>query len=952
MNLFSKKFSVIILSLLLFFGCSRSLENQIDDPDVIQGVLDNGFSYYVYENEKPENHVSIRLAVNVGSIHEADDQRGVAHFTEHMAFNGSKNFDGNELIEFLESTGVDYGPDLNAYTSFDETVYKLEIPLDNPENLETALTVIEDWAFGLTMADDQIDKERGIILQERRDRLSAWSRFQEEYFELLFNDSVYSSRFPIGTPEVIQNITYERFKEFYYDWYTPERMALVVVGTVNAKKVERQIKKQFSSYARNPESKKIDKSIEPKKGTEFLYRYDKEFEHQGIWFLNRITLAQFDSREEAIRSNYIRSLAASTIAARFDEKLNIGAKGVSSAYQSQIEWNKENSFYLTGLEFKQEDIEAGILSFLTEVALLRNEGATASELEQVKATALNAIQISFDERNNRTSQSISENFTHNYLNKLPIPNFYWLKRVATTSVSEITLEEVNEAISALLKSDNRVCTLFAPDSLKKKTPTEKALLALIDEAETNAIELAEKRKGEEETLAELEVSLPKPGKIVSKEVIKELKTTKYTLSNAVTVYYRQSDLTNNQLFFQGWSEGGTSLASDSDFPSAELADDLVADGPLANLSRTQKSNWLKRKALTTSLSIDELSHSITASTSTDHLKETFDWIYAQFLPQTANKELFEEIKSRYISYVTNLGNDPQTLYFRLLNETLRNKGDRNPEMLAHVAERAKFETCIEFYNERFSDATNFSFIFTGNIPTAEFEEFLASHMATLPSDNNPNNKETYKTTVPPYPSADTDMTYVQGTEEQAILYSVFTGEQKYSSRDKILFATTCDILSRLLEKEIREKESGAYSIGAFNRINLAPYEDMMTAISFSCDPARIKELRTKQEALLEEFVTGEFDHQLLENSKKIKLLQIEKNKQSDLWWLQMISDYNLHRISLDEFLSFEKDIASFTADEIKKAASTLFENKTMTTVILFPATATQPKGQKQDKWHE
>lgn len=944
-KIFINKFLTPLFTLLLIFSCSKY---QVD-PSLVHGQLDNGFSYFVYSNPKPKESLSLRLVVKSGSVHEAEDQQGIAHFLEHLAFNGTKDFPGDQIVKELESMGVKYGAHLNAYTSYDHTVYEIELPLDNSDNFDKGLKIIRDWADGLLILDEEVEKEREIILQEKRDRKSAFSKMYDKMLPLLFENSVYANRRPIGVSSIIKKVPASRIRDFYHDYYQPYRMALFAVGDMPTNQVVKQIKKYFNDFGQAPapitpsewEQKEQEfLTIKDNDKSHFLLFSDKELDRCSFYQINRVPSKKFESPLAELEYDLTYALASAIIDQHLNQKFNdqeAQSKSIVSSYTSSLGYARHKNFHLTGFNLEQTKILEGYKEGYGELCKFLKEGATSSQLAQQKSRILKNLEDEVNNQKHKNNQQIISSLYGHYLSDNLMPDSRWILKKGKKILSQIDLAQVNKMIQSIADTKNRVIVLFYPEGSATNSLTVSELEDSINEIQNQIMDAAKESEKNEEDLKELEINLEKStGKIESRKKIDYLKTTKYLLSNKLTVYSRPSSLSKNNLNIYFYSKGGTSLASDENFPNAELADDLFYYSCLANLNRVEKNLWLERNGINLNLSIDEMEESFSISGTFSKASEIFSLIVAIFTQINSTNEDFNYTKSNYINYATNFDNDPTNWFSKQINQLLRNKGHRDPQIDAAAARKTNYQATFDFLKSRFADASDFVCIITGNYPPKKLEQFLVSHLATLPSDFDNTNNENFLPVFNQYPKSNSAHRYKKNQEEQALVYQLFHTSQKWDLKLNLELQAATSILTRVFDREIREKESGTYSIGAFGAIRKEPFEELLGGIVFSCNPSRLEELSQKTKDCLNRFLEDNWDEVLLDNFKKSSILSDKENRQKDSYWSSLILEEALGLSNKEEFDSRLDRINSLTREDINSATKLLFNQSYSTEAILLP----------------
>ncbi|MFA6234719.1 MAG: pitrilysin family protein, partial [Bacteroidota bacterium] len=450
------------------------------NPKIRMGKLENGMKYYIMQNKKPENRAALRLAVNAGSVMETDEQQGLAHFCEHMAFNGTKNFEKNELVQYLESIGMRFGGDLNAYTSFDETVYMLELPMDDPAKVTKGMQVLVDWASNLSFDDEEIDKERGVIIEEWRSRNGAGARIRDKQFPILLKGSMYADRLPIGKPEILRTFKYETIKQFYHDWYRPDMMSIVAVGDFDVNAVEGQIKQMFGSIParENPKPRPVF-DVPDHDELLFAIATDKEATGTSLTLYHKMN-PTVDRKVSDYRKSMIEQLYSQMLNDRYSEMLQKKDPPFLNAYSGQGGFVRAKDVYMLGASTTEDGVLRGFEALLTEAKRVKDHGFTASELERAKTNVLRGMEQSYNEREKTRSESHASEFVRNFLTEEPIPGIEMEYELYKKYLPTISIREVNKLTADLMLVKNRVVSLSMPEKDGVAVPTEAQLRPVMD----------------------------------------------------------------------------------------------------------------------------------------------------------------------------------------------------------------------------------------------------------------------------------------------------------------------------------------------------------------------------------------------------------------------------------------------------------------------------------------
>ena len=804
------------------------------DPSVKIGKLDNGFTYYLRQNAKPENRIEFRLAINAGSILEDDDQQGLAHFTEHMLFNGTKNFEKNELISFLQNMGLEFGGDLNAYTSFDETVYFLPIPTEDKENVDKALTVLSDWAHNATFDNTEIDKERGVVMEEWRLGRGAAQRMREETWPVVLQGSRYAERLPIGKESVLQNFKYDAAKRFYRDWYRPDLMAIIAVGDFDPAEMETKIKSYFGSIE-NPKQPKERKyyDLPPFKGTRIAVATDDEATGSSI-AVGFITPGT-DKPENVLndfRNGLLNGLYGQMINQRLREKVqseNPPYLFSFSGYGASL--GKYKKEYSIVVNVKDGMFKEGLKAAMVENERVRRYGFTDGELERVKALYLNAYERRAKEADKAQSGSLVNIYVQHFLNGGTLLSEQQELDLMNQLVPTIKVEEINELVKGWITEDNQTIMITAKTDEEPNIPSESELKSIITDVRTDqSIE----PYAEEKLATALMTSAPKAGKVVSENLNQTTGITKLTLSNGVTVYVKPTDFKNDEVRMSAYSEGGASLYSADEYMNITNADQVVSQLGLGEFSQVDLGKFMTGKTAAVGASIGQYEESMSGFSSIKDLETFFQMVHLKFTTVRSDEQAFKSWVTRMKTLYANVGSSPDIKYQLEAQKIMF--GD-NPWArglpTAEDMDQLSLDRVMQIYKERFANAGDFNFVFVGNIDLKTFKPLLERYIASLPSTGK---KETIKDlNLNPVPGEISQNVYA-GVDDKSVVTITLSGDYDYSLENNGLMSTAASILTNKMIETLREELGGVYGVSAQASTSRQPSERFVFTISFPCKP--------------------------------------------------------------------------------------------------------------------
>lgn len=805
------------------------------DPAIRVGKLPNGFTYYIRKNVEPKNRVQLYLANKVGSILENDNQRGLAHFLEHMGFNGTKNFPKNDLVNYLQKAGVRFGADLNAYTSFDETVYQLPIPSDDPVVLKNGIQIMRDWAQGLTLDPAEIDKERGVVLEEKRLGKGAQQRMQDKYLPMLFNNSRYSSRLPIGTEDVLKNFTPATIEQFYKDWYRPNMQALIVVGDIDVNAMEGMIKSKFSDL-KNPAKprERINYKIPLLNKNQFVSVTDKEFPVTVAQIMIKHPESKLITKTD-YRNSIIRSLFNQMLGVRFGDL----SKQADPPF---LQAGANIGGFLAGLDTysafvvaKPGEMERGFKTVLTETERVKRFGFTQTELERAKQSYMTNMESSFKEKDKTSSDNLVNEYLRNFLEQEASPGIAYEYDLAKKITPGITLQDVNQLSKTYITDVNRDVIIMGPEKDKDSLPTESIVNGWINNVKQENVSAYVDQVSDKPLLS----AKLNGGKISSEKKIAELGITELSLSNGIRVFLKPTDFKNDEISFSAFSPGGSSLYSDADYQSAAYATSIVRSGGIADFNSVQLPKMLTGKRVFVSPYITERLEGISGSTTPKDLETALQLTYLYFTQPRKDAETYKGLIDQIKGGLANRGNDPNSVFADSVAAILGNYHVRRTGPSLQKVDQINLDRAFDIYKDRFSDASDFTFTFVGSFDTEKIKPLLEQYLGSLPSTKR---NESAKDLGIKIPDGKIDKKIYKGQEPKANVRLVFSGDYNYNERNNNQLDALAEVLSIKLIERLREDEGGVYGVGARASYSKHPKERYSMTISFGSAPENVEKL--------------------------------------------------------------------------------------------------------------
>ncbi|MDB4583586.1 insulinase family protein [Draconibacterium sp.] len=925
--------SAILLLSTILLSAQTDLNSKLpEDPKVSKGVLENGMTYYVRSNENPKNRAELMLVVRAGSIDEDDDQQGLAHFAEHMSFNGTKNFPKHELINYFESIGMEFGPEINAFTGFDQTVYMLKVPLDQPEFIEKGLQVLYDWAYQTTDSDEEINNERGIILEEERMGRGADDRMRKQWIPVFLHESKYAERLPIGKTEIIENFPPEALRRFRKDWYRPDLQAVIVVGDFDQQEMVKTVKEKFSAIpkANNPREKEYF-DIPNHKETLVSINSDKEAQYPVayVYYKHPLKVAKkLGEYREMIKEN----LYSGMINNRLAEKTQQADPPFLMGQSAYTELFGPKSVYMSVAVTQGDKIESGLFAVLIENERVKKYGFTETELERQKTAVLNSLEKAYNERNNQKSISYANEYQRNFLiTEEPFPGIENEYNYYKTLVPGITVDELNQLAKDWVTDENQVVIITAPDNDKTILPTEEQVLSLLEELETAEIEPYEDAVANVPLISEE----PYGSKVASEKTLEKVDAVEWKLENGATVVVKTTDFKDDEILFNAWSLGGNSLYGMEDELSAQFTTDLIGMSGIADFNKITLDKMLSDKVFRVSPYISELREGFNGSSSVKDVETMLQMVYLFFTEPRFDDVSFQSLMTQYSTILENKATSPESAFRDTFSVVSANYHERARPLTKELLKEVDFNRMKSIGKERFKNASDFKFFFVGNIDVETFKPLVEKYIGGIPTLEE---QENWVDLGINKPEGVVERLVKKGQEEKSIQYIVFHGDFDYTSQNRVQLDAIGRILSTKLLEVIREDKSGVYSIGARPSSTKFPDEEYSISISYGTSPDKLEELKEAVFDIIEEFAKKGPGKDELAKAQEKMLREREIQVRENGFWLSILTNtYYLKDGDFSEFGGYESLVNNLTVKSTKKAFKEYFDFKNYIDVALAPA---------------
>ena len=906
------------------------------DPAVRIGHLDNGLTYYIRHNEKPENRVEFYIAQKVGSIQEEPRQRGLAHFLEHMAFNGTKNFPGNEkgkgIVDWCESHAIKFGTNLNAYTSVDETVYNISnVPTDNTAVLDSCLLILHDWSNYVLLEDEEIDKERGVIREEWRSRNSGLLRVYTDAQETMYPGSKYADCMPIGNIDVVNNFPYQDLRDYYNLWYHPDLQGIIIVGDINVDEMEGKVKALFSEIPKaTGKPERIYYPVSDNDAPIIYIGNDKEVSTPNvqIFFKHDATTNEEKESMAYLLQTYMLSMASSMLDERFEEmtqQANPPFNGAGSDYGDYFLSKTKEAFNVTVIT-KADGIETGLQAALTEIERMKRFGFTASEYERARANYLQRLESAYKERNNTQNANFVNEYVQHFLNNEPIPGIEQEYSIMQQIAPNIPVEAINALVQQqLIPDNNRVVFIAVPESAVDKCPTKEQVLNMLNGMSQLQVEAYVDNVSDEPLVSDI----PATGKIV-KEETGMYGSTKLTLNNGVQVYIKKTDFKEDEIRMRAVSPGGTTQFDDKDKLEMEVLDDLGSIGGLGNFSQTELTKQLAGKKVTLSASVTSQRETLGGNSSPKDFETMLQLVYLRFQQPRMDADAFESYKTRMKAQLENAKANPLSTINDTISIAMFGHHPRIVMMQPEMVDQINYQRGLDMFADRFADASDFTFFFVGNIDVDAMKPLIAQYLGALPDKQRKEAAIDRKLDILPGTRIKEYAKEMQTPMATTIM--VYSGKESYNLRNNVLMDFLTQALDMVFTDEVREKEGGTYGVNSYGSLNKYPHEEAMMQIVYQTDPTKKEKLNTLIDELVKKMAAEGPSSEQMQKVRDYMVKQYNDNQKENSYWISSLDEY--YYTGIDFNADYLNIVNSVTAADVKAFATDLIQQGNKVTVVL------------------
>lgn len=917
-----KLLSLFIFSFTLFISVSAQDATIPMDPAVRKGVLPNGLTYYLRHNEWPEKRAFFYIAQKVGSIQEDDDQRGLAHFLEHMCFNGTTNFPGDHLKQYLETIGVKFGENLNAYTSFDETVYNIDnVNVETSGAIDSCLLILHDWSHDLLLEDKEIDKERGVINEEWRYRSSAQMRMSEKALPVIYPDSKYGNRLPIGTMDIVMNFPYEALRSYYRKWYRPDLQAIVIVGDLDLDEMEQKIQKVFADIQpAAPDAAKFEYYPVPDNAEPIVsINKDKEQRNNTISFMWKTEAFPLELKNNPLY--LIQNITANAMSSMFSERIREILQKENPPFMTAyfdygtFWYSKTKEAFEANVTCEDNKYEEGVKALYREILRVKRYGYTAAEYERFKSRILSSIERAYLHRDKVESDNYVNEYVRNFIDNEPIPGIEWEYEYMNQLIPATTVEMVNQFVQQM-PDNNFVMVMFAADKEDNILPTQEDLFRWMKEVEAEDIEPLKEEVNDEPLIAKM----PKPGKV------KKIQDDKYdakliTLSNGIKVHVKKTDFSPNQISLSGHSWGGTSLYSMDEYDQTSHIG-WVDLGGWGNFSNTELSKKLAGKQVSASSYVGTESEGVSGGCVKKDFETMLQLVYLQFTAPRKDLEAYNSSLQRTKANMKNAERQPTTALRDTIAKVVYDNHRRGLRSKPEDLDKMNYDRIIELYKERFADGDDFEFFIVGDCDADTIAPLLAKYLGALPTKKGAEKCDTID-----FKMVDGIRKNVfekhQETPSATVLF-IYHAPMKYNLKNSIICSMLDQVMRMMYTESVREDEGGAYGVPVSAGLSRYPQEEATVQIQLRTAPEKREKMSTIIYQGVEDMVNNGPKEDFLQKVKEYMLRSYEEAVKQNGYWMGQMTNYALY--GEDDDAIYVDTIKGITAADIQEVARQIFRS--------------------------
>ncbi len=927
-----KKFVILLLGVMVFgtVGLAQQTMPVPFDPNVRTGQLENGLTYFIRHNEKPAQRANFYIAQKVGSILEEENQRGLAHFLEHMAFNGTKNFPGKNLLDYMERNGVKFGENVNAWTGIEQTVYMLtNVPTTSTNLIDSCLLILHDWSSFISLEGEEIDKERGVILEEMRQSKTSQMRIYEKMLPEIYPNSPYGHRLPIGTEEVVAHFDHQALRDYYHKWYRPDLQGIIIVGDIDVDQIENRIKTLFAD---------IQAPVNPAERTRFAVAdndapivsicTDIEETHYtvNVYYKHDVVPAPEKNDMQYWMKTFIDMLVSTMFNSRLEEltqKANPPFIYGGGYYSTFFVSDTKEAWSCTAIAKDCDGIDEAMASIVTECNKMRRFGFTQSEFDRAKAVLLKSLENRYEERNKQDNDTYFWPLLSHFLNNEPLMGIENEFALLSQALPNIPLDVINQYAPQFVTDSNIVITLKAPVKEGEKLPTKETLLDMFNKANALEVEAYKETVPNEPLVA----NLPAPGKITQKTSDPEFDATVLTLDNGIKVIYKPTTFKDDEILMSAFSMGGISVLPQDELSTLKEVNSLITLGGVGNFSAIDLSKVTMGKKANVRPGINNYSESMSGNCSAKDLETMMQLTYLYFTAPRSDQEAYQSYITRTKAALANIEANPMITFRDSLTAVLYGNHPLAVRMKSEDYDKVNYDMAMQIYGNRFADPNNFIFTFVGNIDPATFEPMIEQYLGCLPVTSR---NETWKDNGMNITEKNIICHYEKEMETpKATCYMVYNGKMEYTLENQIYMNVFTDIMDIVYTEKIREDEGGTYGVGVNGSVSNRPDDYFILLVGFETNKDMYEKLMGTAKTELENIAEVGPRPQDLKKVKEFMLKNHAEKMERNGYWMNAIEsnqrdginpmkDYEsiLNGISIESMAQFGKRLISAYKKEI------------------------------------
>ena len=927
---------ILLFAILLFSITAIAQQNppQPIDPAVRHGVLENGLTYYIRHNKLPENRADFYIAQKVGSMLEEDSQAGLAHFLEHMAFNGTTNFPKKEMLNFLENNGVKFGVNVNAYTSFDETVYYLsDVPVMREGMLDSSLLILHDWANEIALEGEEIESERGVIREEWRTRGGAQSRLWEKMLPVMFKDSKYANRLPIGSIDVINNFDHQEIRDYYEKWYRPDLQGIIIVGDIDADKVEEKVKTLFSKIELDPNAaERIYFPVPDNEETIVSIATDKEATNTSlmVFYKHEPIPDEIKLSQAGFVLNYIKSVASTMINDRFQEitqKPNSPFLG-AYAYDGNFFVAKTKDAWTVAGASADDKVKDALASMIRETERMKRFGFTESEYERARENLLKTYENAYNNKDKQLNSSYSKEYVSSFTNNEPFPGIDYEYNMIKMVAPNIPVEAINQTVAQLIQDENMVISISGPEKESLEYPSVDEILNLVESTKSEELEAYAEEVSDEPLIS----TPPAQGEIVNSETNDELGATVWTLSNGMKVVLKETDFKDDQIMMTASSVGGTSQYAVQDPTNSKIMSSVMTLGGVGNFSNVNLRKVLAGKTATASPTVSMTTQGFSGSSSIKDFETMLQLVYLYFEAPRQDKDAFDSFIERMESQLKNAEAEPMVAFSDAAIKAIYGDNPIVSRFKLEDLKKVDYDKIMTMYKQLFFNPGSFVFTFVGNIDQEAIKPAVLTYLASLPGEATQG--EFVHVPMDLKTGKSRNVFEKEMENPKASVFNVFSGEMERTLKNTITMSVFNQILDIVYTEKVREDEGGTYGVSSNGSISRYPENQTILQIVYDTDPAKMEHLNTIIHKELKDLAVNGPREADFKKVKEFMNKKYSENVKQNGYWLGTLNTYYFY--GENNYSDYLSTLNSITMEDVKEFVKELLAQENEVVVGMMP----------------